>query len=232
MKDALSLSPQLSRNEVVSGWSYFGFSMLALPIVLQYTNGLLDYPLNEAQLNFLYYTLNFAAVAVLFNRFLRMSFRVAIRRAFPVLWYALLAYLGNSALSSIVISLIRILSPGFANVNDAGIAAMVGQHRILMIIGTVFFVPVAEECFYRGLIFRYLSSRSRTLAYLVSMGVFALVHVVGYIGNASFLTLLMCFLQYLPAGYCLAWCYQSTGTIITPILVHMLVNAYGLANLR
>ena len=64
------------------------------------------------------------------------------------------------------------------------------------------------------------------------MGVFALVHVVGYIGNASALTLLLCFVQYLPAGYCLAWCYQNTGTILTPILMHMLVNAYGLANLR
>lgn len=232
MKDALSLSPQLSRNEVISGWSYYAFSMLALPIVLQYTNAFLDYPLNEARLNFVYYTMNFAAAALIFNRFLRISFRVAMKRAFPVLWYALLAYLGNSALSSIVISLIRVVSPGFANINDAGIAAMVGQDRMLMILGTVFFVPVAEELFYRGLMFRHLSSRSRTAAYLVSMGVFALVHVVGYLGSADALTLLLCFVQYLPAGYCLAWCYQSTGTILTPIVMHMLVNAYGLANLR
>ena len=232
MKDALSLSPQLSRNEVISGWSYYAFSMLALPIVLQYTNSTLGYPLNEARLNFVYYTLNFAAVVMLFNRFLRGSFRVAMKRLFPVLWYALLAYLGNSALSRILLTLIRMVSPGFANINDAGIASMVGQDRMLMIIGTVFFVPVAEELFYRGLMFRHLSSRSRTLAYLVSMGVFALVHVAGYIGSASPLTLLLCFLQYLPAGYCLAWCYQNTGTILTPIVMHMIVNAYGLANLR
>ena len=66
----------------------------------------------------------------------------------------------------------------------------------------------------------------------LSMGVFALVHVVGYIGSYDALTLLLCFLQYLPAGYCLAWCYSNTGTIVTPILMHMIVNAYGMYNMR
>ena len=46
------------------------------------------------------------------------------------------------------------------------------------------------------------------------------------------LTLLLCFLQYLPAGYCLAWCYANTGTIVTPILMHMIVNAYGISAMR
>ena len=96
----------------------------------------------------------------------------------------------------------------------------------------IFLVPVAEEVFYRGLLFRYLSGRSRWLAYAVSITVFALVHVTGYIGSASALTLLLCFLQYLPAGYCLAWCYANTGTIITPILMHMIVNAYGISAMR
>ena len=112
------------------------------------------------------------------------------------------------------------------------IAAMAGQNGSLMFVGTVFLVPVAEEVFYRGLIFRCLSSKSRLVAYPVSIAVFALVHVAGYIGSADALTLLLCFLQYLPAGYCLAWCYANTGTIVTPILMHMIVNAYGIYNLR
>ena len=232
MKDLLTHSPQLSRNEVIAGWSYYAFSMLALPIVLSYVNGLLPEPLNEAKLNFVFYVANFAACVMIFRRLLKLNMQIAVRRIFPVLWYALLGYLGYSALTSILTTLIHTLVPGFANVNDMSIAALAGKELTLMAIGTVFLVPVAEELFYRGLMLRHLAGKSRILAYCVSMGVFALVHVVGYIGSYSPLTLVLCFIQYLPAGYCLAWCYSSTGTIITPILMHMIVNAYGLANLR
>ena len=232
MKDLLTHSPQLSRNEVIAGWSYYAFSMLALPIVLQYANAALGSPMNEARLNFVFYAANFAAVVLIFRRLLKLNLQIAVRRLFPVLWYALLGYLGYSALTSILTSLLRIIAPGFANVNDMSIAAMAGKELTLMAIGTVVLVPVAEELFYRGLMLRHLAGKSRILAYCVSMGVFALVHVVGYIGLYDPLTLLLCFLQYLPAGYCLAWCYANTGTIVTPIVMHMIVNAYGLANLR
>ncbi len=232
MNDLLTRSPQLSRNETIAGWSYYAFSMLALPIVLQYVNAALGYPLNEAKLNFVFYTANFAACVMIFRRLLKLNLQIAVRRIFPVLWYALLGYLGYSALTGILTTLIRTLIPGFANVNDMSIAAMAGKELTLMAIGTVVLVPVAEELFYRGLMLRQLAGTSRILAYCVSMGVFALVHVVGYIGVYKPLTLLLCFVQYLPAGYCLAWCYANTGTIVTPILMHMIVNAYGLANLR
>ena len=86
-------------------------------------------------------------------------------------------------------------------------------------------VPLAEECFFRGLLFRNLYSWSPVAAYLISMAAFSAIHVVGYIGTASPLHLLVSFLQYLPAGYCLAWCYHQTGTIITPIIMHTLTNA-------
>ena len=232
MRNLLTHSPQLSRNEVVAGWSYYAFSMLALPIVLQYANAALDHPLNEARLNFVFYAANFTAVVMIFRRLLRSNIQIAVRRLFPVLWYAMLGYLGNSALTGILTTLIQALVPGFSNINDMSIAAMAGKELTLMTIGTVFLVPVAEELFYRGLMLRHLAGKSRIAAYCVSMGMFALVHVVGYIGMYQPLTLLLCFIQYLPAGYCLAWCYANTGTIATPILMHMIVNAYGLAILR
>ena len=127
MRDLLTHSPQLSRNEVIAGWSYYAFSMLALPIVLQYANAALDYPLNEAKLNFVFYAANFAAVIMIFRRLLKLNLQIAVRRFFPVLWYALLGYLGYSALTGILTNLIQILVPGFANVNDMSIAAMAGK---------------------------------------------------------------------------------------------------------
>ena len=232
MRDLLTHSPQLSRNERFRGWIYYAFSLIVLPVLLQYANTALGSPLNTARLNFVFYAANFTGVCLIFHRFLRENMKIAMRRLFPVIWCAMLGYLGHSALGNLLSTLIHVLSPGFANVNDMSIAVMAGQDRTMMVIGTVFLVPVAEELFYRGLMLRGLASRSRTAAYLVSMGVFALVHVVGYIGSYDALTLLLCFLQYLPAGYCLAWCYSNTGTIVTPILMHMIVNAYGMYNMR
>ena len=72
--------------------------------------------------------------------------------------------------------------------------------------------------------FRNLYKTSPIAAYLVSMGVFAAIHVVGYIGSFSPLHLLLCFVQYLPAGFCLAWCYRQTGTLLAPVIMHTLVN--------
>ena len=38
----------------------------------------------------------------------------------------------------------------------------------------------------------------------------------------------MAFLQYLPAGLCLAWAYTKADTIFAPILIHAAVNAVSI----
>ena len=63
------------------------------------------------------------------------------------------------------------------------------------------------------------------------MVLFSLVHVTGYIGAYSPMHLLMCFIQYLPASFCLCWCYCQTGTIITPMIMHAVTNAMSISNL-
>jgi len=45
-------------------------------------------------------------------------------------------------------------------------------------------------------------------------------------------TLFLCFLQYLPAGFALAFCYRRSGSIFAPILVHMVVNQTGMLLMR
>ena len=67
---------------------------------------------------------------------------------------------------------------------------------------------------------------------MVSICVFSLIHIVGFIGRYSPLELVLSFLQYVPAGLCLAWSYQRSGTVFAPILIHAMVNAYGICNLR
>ena len=124
------------------------------------------------------------------------------------------------------------LLPGFSNINDAAITELARTNYALMLIGVVFLVPLTEEMLYRGLIFRNLWQSSKVAAYLLSMAAFAAVHVLGYIGSEDITTLLICFLQYLPAGLCLAWTYTKADNIFAPILVHAIVNAIAIGALR
>ena len=42
----------------------------------------------------------------------------------------------------------------------------------------------------------------------------------------------MCFVQYLPAGLILAWSYEKSNTILTPIAIHTVINAIGIYAMR
>ena len=215
---------RLTKTELKQGLGYMAVSLLILPGIL----GLL--PLRAGQLNFVYYCINFAAVVFILRRFLLQNLRIALDHPFPTLYFGALSYLGYEAFGRIIAIAILSAFPGFANVNDRSILTMMAEDPILMTVGVVLLAPVAEECFHRGLIFRGLYDRSPALAYLVSMIAFAALHVVGYVGQFEPLQLLLCFVQYLPAGYCLCFAYRRSGTIISPIIVHCVINALSVYN--
>ena len=220
-----SLPISLTHKETRNGLLYMAISLIALPWILSEGNALLAAPLSQGKVNFLYYFINFAVMVWLCRQFLGQSLKLALRIPFPVIWYGVLGYLGAKALGELVAILTLLIYPAFSNINDQNIISMFQEDSQLIAIATVFLVPVAEELFFRGLIFRNLHGKNQTAAYLVSMVLFSLIHVAGYIGTCSPLHLLMCFLQYLPASFCLCWCYCQTGTIITPIIMHAVTNA-------
>jgi len=223
---------KLTPNETVFGFLYFLLQLLIIPSILMVGNMMMAVPYSEALVNFVFFAVNFVAVLVIFRKFLAANFRSLL--AYP--WYTLrcaalgfLIYMGGNAIFSLVVT---VLVPDFANINDAAIMEMVQDHFGLMTIGTVFLVPIAEECFYRGLIFRNLYDKSPFLAYAVSMVIFSLAHVLGYVGMEDLGTLALCFLQYLPAAFALAWSYRRSGSIFAPILIHMVVNQTGMLLMR
>ena len=232
MKKYRSLSTRQSEQEIILGWVYFLFQLLALPSLLRSGNTQAGRPLSEAELHFIYFAVNFAAVLWIFHRFLSSSFRqVRVHPAYfcQAVILGLAAYL---ACSRGMDWLLARIAPGYSNANDASIAALSRGNFTLMAIGTVLLVPPVEECFYRGLIFRPLYGRSPWAAYLLSMAAFSLAHIVGYLGSYSLREMVVCFLQYLPAGLCLAWSYTKSDTIFAPIVIHALVNAWGIWQMR
>ena len=215
----------LTHKETRNGFLYMAFSLIALPWLLEEGNNYLSAPLSQGKINFLYYFLNFAVMVWLCRKFLTQSLKFALKLPFPVIWYGILGYLGSKALGELLGILTLLIYPNFSNVNDATVISMLREDSQLIIWGTIFLVPVVEELFFRGLIFRNLASRNHVAAYLLSMALFSLIHVAGYIGAYSPLHLLLCFLQYLPASFCLCWCYCQTGTILTPMIMHAVTNA-------
>ena len=207
----------LTFNEKRNGCIYLALSLLLLPGLISLL------PLDAARQNLVYYLLNFSCVILIFRRFLRMNLAVALDRVFPVVWYGILGYLGYQTLGEMLNMLIYSLFPGFVNLNDISVALMI-RENLPLALAVILLVPVAEETLFRGLVFRGLYDRNPLLAYLVSIGTFAAIHVAGYAGVLTPLNLLLSFVQYLPAGYCLCFTYRRSGTILCPILIHMAIN--------
>lgn len=228
----MKLSISMTRREFLLGWSYWLISLFGLPFGLVLLSSLLAEPLTDTQINLLYFFLNFVFAVAIFHRFLWESIKATGASAYRCLRYALLGFGIYYAASLLVSQVIVSIYPDFFNVNDDAILDMSQENWGLMAFATVILVPVAEECFHRGLIFGGLHRKNRALAYLVSVVVFAGIHVVGYIGQYDWLMLLLCFAQYLPAGLVLAWVYEKTDTIIAPILIHITINQIGMSAMR
>lgn len=227
-----TLCVSMTRTERILGFCYLPVQILLLPIVLVQGNLILGSPLSAAQLNFALFALDFICITVIFRRFLWQSLRQALSAPWQLLRYAgaglLLYWIGSIAVNYFIFS----VYPDFSNVNDASISELTQQNYTLMSVGTVLLVPVTEESLYRGLVFGSIYKRSRIAGYAVSTLIFAALHVVGYIGYFDPVHLLLCFLQYIPAGLCLAWAYVKADTIWAPILMHIAINQMGVLAMR
>lgn len=231
-KRKAKLSAPLTNREITWAVVYLLFQMMALPSLIVAGFGLLNVTATDARVNFCYYLINFLGILLIFRNFLKKNLKNAGSRFGRLCAGAALGFLGYYCASLALSRVYGWIAPEFSNVNDAAIAAMSGENCLLVAVGTVLLVPTAEECLYRGLFFRGLYGKSRWAAYLLSAAAFCSIHVLGYLGSYDALTLLLCFLQYIPAGLCLAWSYEFSDTIFAPILIHTAINALGVLALR
>ena len=223
----MKLSISMTRKETLLGWIYLLLNLFVLPLALVLVNQFLPHPLSETEINLVFMGMNFLAIALIFRRFLTASVKSAVNKPWRVLGFAGLGFVLYFLFAMVIGAIILQLAPDFSNVNDDTIIGLFDEHPALMAITTVLLVPVTEEVLYRGLLFQGLQRKNRVLAYTVSVLVFAGIHIVGYVGSYDLKTLLLCFLQYLPAGTMLAWAYEKSDTIVTPILMHTVINLIG-----
>lgn len=229
MKKNPSLYNAISQRDAIAGWAYFAFELLFLPSVLLSIAA--TFGLGDAVVNFTYYLLNFFVVFSIFKSYLLGSLEHAANHLGHFLLAVVVGFLGCWIANYLGSWLLECFSPSYANVNDQSISNLYAQAPVLIFLGTVLFVPTAEECLFRGLIFGRLHSVNKYLAYAVSVVAFCAVHVVGYLGSYPTATLALCFAQYIPSGLLLAWSYRHSGSIIAPILIHTAINAAAILNL-
>ena len=70
MRKSISARSCPNSQETVCGFCYLAFQLLLLPELLKMLNAQLSAPLREAELNFVFYMINFIAVLVIFHEFL------------------------------------------------------------------------------------------------------------------------------------------------------------------
>lgn len=232
MKKSHSIGATLSGQETVAGFVYMAFQLLLLPGILDFVNVHLEHPLNTAEINFLFYLINFIAILLIFRRFLGNALDHVWQHPIWFLEGVILGFVFYYLCNFVTTWVMEHFFPGFSNYNDEAIAAMSRGNSFLMLIGTVVLVPPVEETLFRGLIFRNLYSKSKWAAYIVSILAFAIIHILGYLGRYSAVELLIAVAQYLPAGLCLAWAYARANTIFAPILIHAAINYIGITQLR
>ena len=208
----------------MAGFCYLAFQLLLLPSALYWVNDQMATPVAEAELNFLYYMINFLTVLLIFHDFLARSLSQLFHHPIDALQALILGFVAYYVCFYVIDWLVSLLVPGYTNYNDESIAALSRGNYFLTFIGTVVLVPIAEECFFRGLIFRNLYKKSHWAAYCISIVAFAAIHILGYIGQYSAGELVIAVIQYIPAGVWLAWSYVKGDTIFVPILIHAAVN--------
>lgn len=222
----------MTRGEKAFGWLYLAFQLLFLPTALTWVNIQLGSPMNQAVYNFVYHGMNFAAMVCIFYCFLKDSLLSAWENFWDFIQAVVLGFVAFWFCSKVFDWVVALIHADLSNINDSAVTAMLQSNYTLMTIAVVVLAPVTEELLYRGLIFRNIWQQSKVAAYLISMVAFAAIHVIGYIGTTDPVTLILCFIQYLPAGLCLAWTYTKADNIFAPIVVHALNNAVMIGLVR
>ena len=208
------------------------FQTLFLPWLLSLLFAPLGITVSSQIQNFIRFSINAFVAIWLFRDFWKETLSAFPKDLPKILLVGVCGFFLYQLLFLAVRTLIAAIDPSFINANDQNITQMSQDSYLLMALGTVILVPIAEEVLHRGVMFGILFRRHPVAAYIVSTVVFSLVHFHNYIGQLPPQTALLCFLQYLPAGAILAAAYHTSGSIITPVLIHSAVNAIAILSVR
>ena len=216
---------RLTKLQTVLVLLWLPVHVIGLPLLLILL-GVID----AVELNFLLYVVGALFLLVVGFRFLRRDFDALADNPGRILLTILSCY-GTMLLLNLAASgVLSLVINAEDNPNNAAVMDLVGRQTGKMSAAVIFLAPIVEEMLFRAGIFGTIRRKSRLLAYLVSIALFAIYHVWGYAVSdpVSWLYLI----QYIPAGYVLCRCYEYGNSIWGSMFLHMLINFVSLQLLK
>lgn len=219
----------MTAGEQIAGVVFFVIYLLVLPFatapLFRLAGRLLGVSISGAMQNIIYYYVLFAVTIIIFHGFLGRTsrhFADNLGGAYKTLAAGLVGLYG---LNELVYRLTNLIFTNHTNLNDTTISAQIDDAPHMTLLIVIFLAPFVEEVLFRGLVFGNLKGKSRTVAYLVSCLLFALLHVWQFAVVKQDITYFLLMIQYLVPGLVLAWAYEHSGTLWTSIGLHAAANA-------
>ena len=221
-------SVKLRRYEIMAGALWLVVYLFLLDDGLRLLLETLGRPDDDILLNKVYFLTGFLGTAALFHRFLADSLRPLAAQPGRFLKGILLGFFVYEFCQIGLSMIYELAVPELQIPNDNNLQSLAGQNLPVIAAGAVLLSPVTEETLLRGLVFGSLREKSRAAAYGVSAALFAGMHVVNYISVLEPSSFALNLIVYLLPGAALCACYEYSGTVWGPILLHAAINGIGL----
>ena len=228
-KSPVKFQNLMSRREAGLLLAYLPIHALLLPfLIMEYTfsSGNTLSPIFSETL---YFLVGFVLIFFFLRGFLRRSFDSFMENIPNCLGILILAMLIFFVLSQLEAIPVLMLGGDRIPLEDLGLSSISPLEARLFILLGFGVMPVVKETLFRGLVFGSLKSKNTVLAYIVSTAVYVLCGMWQTLFlnlPAGHITIIV--LSYIPETVALAWCYDRSGNIWTPILLSAFMNAVTL----
>jgi membrane protease YdiL (CAAX protease family) len=224
-KSAAYMTP----GEQIAGTVFFVVYLVVLPFVtaplFRLAGTLLGVSISTGLQNMIYYYVLFAVTIVIFHGFLGRTSRQFADNLGVACKAVAVGIIALYGLNELVYRVTRLIVANQTNLNNTTISAQIDDAPHMTLLIVIFLAPFVEEVLFRGLVFGNLRPKSRTVAYLVSCLLFALLHVWQFAVVNQDITYFLLMIQYLVPGLVLAWAYDYSGTLWASIGLHAVTNA-------
>jgi len=219
----------LRKKELICGLVFLPIYIFVMPTVIGHASigffTFFEVRPSDAHVTLLYYFISLLFILICMGSFLKNSFFGFIERPRQSLRASFLGYLLYVALLYAVSVLVSILiTQQAANPNTEAVQKQILQNSNAMVLSSLLLAPIVEETLFRGVIFGPMLKINRIAAYALSFLVFGFYHIWQYMLAGVTPQFLFYLLQYLPGSIVLSWSYEKSGTIWSPIILHMLIN--------
>lgn len=216
----------MTKPQRAAGYVYLPFYMIVLPLFVVMLAALSPETYNDVTANAVYYGIGLIFCLIPLRSYLRNAYDVLLDNIGTNVIALCFGYMINVLLGYLATGLIfAIMGDKITGLNNQ-LSAFESPRAVIAM--AVFVAPVIEEVLFRGVVFGSLALRHRRLAFVVSIGLFALCNVWQFALAAMNLTVLVYMISYIPLGYVLAWAYEKTNCIWVSIILHILINAMSL----